>query len=50
DLNAALNIRAEGIRAIPVAVGHTETQNAWGVSVRPAHGRQETTNQESHVL
>ncbi len=50
DLNAALNIRAEGMRAIPVAVGHTETQNAWGVSVRPTHGGQETTNQESHVL
>src|SRR5690606_12412713 len=27
DLNAARNIRAEGIRRIPVAVGHTETQN-----------------------
>lgn len=29
DLNAAMNIRDEGISHIPVAVGHTETQNAW---------------------
>lgn len=50
DLNAALNIRAEGIRAIPVAVGHTETQNAWGAAVRPTHGGQAATNQESHAL
>jgi putative transposase len=50
DLNAARNIRAEGMRAIPVAVGHTETQNAWGEDVRPAFRRQSSLNQESHRL
>ncbi|WP_245587683.1 transposase [Calidithermus chliarophilus] len=50
DLNAARNIRAEGIHRIPVAVGHTETQNAWGAAVRPTHGGQAATNQESHAL
>ncbi|RIH83345.1 RNA-guided endonuclease InsQ/TnpB family protein [Calidithermus roseus] len=50
DLNAARNIRAEGIRTIPVAVGHTETLNAWGEGVRPAHSRQSSLNQESHAL
>lgn len=50
DLNAARNIRAEGIRKIPVAVGHTETQNAWGEGVRPANGGQSSLNQESHRL
>lgn len=50
DLNAARNIRAEGIRRIPVAVGHTETQNAWGEGVRPANGGQSSLNQESHRL
>jgi len=50
DLNAAQNIRAEGIRRIPVAVGHTETLNAWGEGVRPARCRQSSLNQESHAL
>ncbi|MCX7850858.1 transposase, partial [Thermus sp.] len=50
DLNAAQNIRAAGMQRIPVAVGHTETLNAWGVSVRPARSGQETMNQESHRL
>jgi putative transposase len=50
DLNAALNIRAEGMQNIPVAVGHTETQNAWGATVRPTHSGLVATNQESHVL
>ncbi|GEM88366.1 RNA-guided endonuclease InsQ/TnpB family protein [Meiothermus granaticius] len=64
DLNAACNIKAEGMRHIPlvygpspsregivpVAAGHTETQNAWGEGVRPAHSRQSSLNQESHVL
>jgi putative transposase len=50
DLNAAQNIRAEGIRKIPVAVGHTETLNAWGEGIRPAHCRQSSLNQESHRL
>ncbi len=35
DLNAAQNIRAEGMRNIPVAAGHAETQNACGGPVRP---------------
>ncbi|MER3481231.1 MAG: transposase, partial [Meiothermus sp.] len=50
DLNAAGNIKAEGMRNIPVAVGHTETQNAWGEGVRPTHRRQSSLNQESHGL
>lgn len=50
DLNAACNIKAEGIRAIPVAIGHMETQNAWGATVRPTHSGQVASNQESHVL
>uniref|UniRef100_UPI0003B2E7E0 RNA-guided endonuclease InsQ/TnpB family protein n=1 Tax=Thermus islandicus TaxID=540988 RepID=UPI0003B2E7E0 len=50
DLNAAQNIRAEGIRKIPVAVGHTETQNAWGEGVRPTYRRLSSSNQESHRL
>ena len=50
DLNAAQNIRAEGIRWIPVAVGHTETLNAWGEGVRPTHRGQSSLNQESHRL
>ena len=40
----------EGVRHIPVAVGHTETQNAWGATVRPTHSGQAATNQESHAL
>ena len=35
DHNAAKNIRDEGVRIL-VAVGHTETLNACGASVRPA--------------
>jgi putative transposase len=35
DHNAAKNVRDEGIRLL-VAVGHTETLNACGASVRPA--------------
>ncbi|GIW32354.1 MAG: transposase [Meiothermus sp.] len=50
DLNAARNIRAEGIHKIPVAVGHPETQNAWGGDIRPAQGRPSPSNQESHGL
>jgi putative transposase len=50
DLNAAQNIRAEGIRKIPVAVGHTETLNAWGEGVRPTYRRLSSSNQESHRL
>jgi len=51
DLNAARNIRAEGMRNIPVAVGHTETQNACGEPVRPRQQlRHGSVKQESHVL
>jgi putative transposase len=34
DLNAARNIRAEGLRIL-VAAGHADTQNACGAQVRP---------------
>lgn len=68
DLNAAQNIRAEGMKHIPlvhgrspsregivplrgiVAVGHTETQNAWGATLRPAYSGLVASNQESHGL
>jgi|UPI00037DB7E9 putative transposase len=51
DLNAAHNIRAEGIRSIPVAVGHTETQNACGELVRPhQQSWHDSVKQESHGL
>ena len=50
DLNAAQNIRAEGIRKISVAVGHTETLNAWGEGVRPTNCGLSSLNQESHRL
>jgi len=36
DLNASLNIRAEGLKLITVAVGHPETLNARGADVRPS--------------
>ena len=35
DLNAARNIKREGLRILTVAVGHTETRNACGEHVRP---------------
>ncbi len=35
DLNAARNIKREGLRLLNVAVGHTETRNACGECVRP---------------
>ena len=35
DLNAALNIRDEGLRIL--AVGYTESLNACGRDIRPAH-------------
>ena len=38
DLNAAWNIRAEGLKLIPVAAGHAETLNARGAGVRPPQG------------
>ncbi|MCX7782654.1 MAG: transposase [Meiothermus sp.] len=64
DLNAARNIRAQGMGYIPlvygpspsqegivpVAVGHTETLNAWGAAVRPASCRLVAASQESHSL
>ncbi|MBX6315362.1 MAG: transposase, partial [Isosphaeraceae bacterium] len=36
DLAAAVALRDEGIRQL--AVGHTESQNAWGRGVRPPTG------------
>jgi putative transposase len=33
DINAALNIRDEGLRLL--AVGHTESRNACGGAIRP---------------
>lgn len=36
DLNAAVNIREEGLR-IMLAAGHAESANARGEDVRPAH-------------
>jgi putative transposase len=48
DLNAALNIRDEGLRIL--AVGHTERLNACGADVRPVLCRQTATKQESQVL
>jgi len=35
DLNAARNIRAEGLKLL--AVGHTDRQNAQGAGVSPPH-------------
>jgi putative transposase len=35
DQNAAINVRNEGVRML-LAVGHTESKNACGASVRPA--------------
>jgi len=50
DVNAARNIRTEGLRML-VAAGHAETLNACGGDVRPpALGRQTPTKQESHAL
>jgi putative transposase len=45
DHNAAINILQRGLNTAGQAGIY-----AWGVSVRPAHSGQETTNQESHVL
>ncbi|MEH2459060.1 IS200/IS605 family element RNA-guided endonuclease TnpB [Nostoc sp.] len=41
DRNAALNILADGLRLI-VAVGATETENAYGESIRPGAIRQDS--------
>jgi putative transposase len=48
DVNAALNIKNEGLHVI--AVGHTESLNACGADVRPASCRQTASKQEFHVL
>ena len=37
DLNAALNLRSEGMQAIPLAAGCAERINARGAGVRPPH-------------
>lgn len=50
DVNAARNIRTEGLRML-VAAGHAETLNACGGDVRPpALGRRTPAKQESHRL
>jgi putative transposase len=50
DLNAARNIRIEGLKLL-VAAGHAETLNACGAQVRPAEfSRHSAVKQESHVL
>lgn len=46
DLNAAQNIRAEGLRMM-VAAGHAETENACGAGVRPRYQGQSALKQES---
>ncbi len=38
DVNAARNIRVEGLRSLGVAAGHAETQNARGEAVRLSIG------------
>ena len=48
DLNAALNIRDEGLRIL--ALGHRDSLNACGRDVRPASCRQTRLKQESHRL
>lgn len=51
DLNAAQNIKVEGMQNIPVVAGHANTKNACGESVRPRQQlRQDSVKQESHVL
>jgi putative transposase len=50
DLNAARNIRTEGLKRL-VAAEHAETLNACGAQVRPAvTSRHSAVKQESHVL
>ena len=48
DLNAAVNIKKEGLRLL--AMGHTASLNACGADVRPASCWQIASKQESHVL
>lgn len=50
DLNAARNIRTEGLKLL-VAAGHAETLNACGAHIRPAViNRHSAVKQESHAL
>ena len=49
DLNAAQNIRAEGLRMMVAAV-QSETLNACGAGVRLSHREQSALKQESHAL
>lgn len=50
DLNAARNIRTEGLKLL-VAAGHAEILNACGAQVRPAEfSRRSALKQESHAL
>jgi transposase len=48
DLNAARNIRAEGLKLL--AVGHTDNSNARRAAVRPATCRHAALKRESHAL
>jgi putative transposase len=48
DLNAAINVKTEGLRLL--AVGHTESLNACGGAVRPARSWHAPSKQESHSL
>jgi putative transposase len=48
DMNAAINVKNEGLRLL--AVGHTESLNACGAGVRPARSWQTASKQESHRL
>jgi putative transposase len=53
DVNAALNIKNEGLRVLAVAgtpLAGRESLNACGADVRPASCRQTASKQESHVL
>lgn len=49
DLNAAQNIRAEGLRMLEAA-GQTDSLNACGAGVRPRYQGQSAMKQESHVF
>ena len=47
DLNAALNIKEEGLRTF--AVGHTEKRNARGVDVRPSRKKGKAADVEARI-
>jgi hypothetical protein len=47
DLNAALSLKLEGLSQMVVALGQTETENAWGTHVRLPLGSTDV-DQEFH--